>query len=433
MNPLKNTLRHAPALLVCVSFPAAAQFHDQGFTRLPVVTTDYVSPAKGTAADPLTPGTCLLPDVSWPACYDERLVFSQSNQWRQNWPCAQDACDPADGYWTLIINNEPRADPGNSGPPDQSLPRSVPGNGMAGFSTLYGDDNFPGDTRWRAHLVLNMAFENPVYGGIPFLGFGEFSARGNRGGPIAYLNPSADRPSVLTFGSRLWGARRPDPIPSHGAPVTQPPTLASYVYVVANWGAYAKGIFVLLYHDNLETSLPPHRPAVNKWQWPIADSVFYNGAEIAYVDAEDVDYYCGFPIPFLLVGEDVDYRIDLTLLFRCMSDQGLFSEPLPATQDIPITQILWANEATGVNGGIWIDVHDMKTVPTSDESREPIFPSRTAKPFEYGVETGKIRDATRFCADATGCLRSSPLRPNYGVRQSPPRLQPIARPGLQTP
>lgn len=426
----KKALRRVLALLACVSFPAAAQFHDQGFAGLPVVKTDYVSPKKGTADDPLTLGTCLIPDASWPACYEERLTFSQSNYWRQNWPCAQDVCDAADGYWTLIINNEPRADPGNSGPPDQSLPRAVPGAGLTGFSTLYGDDNFPGDTHWRAHLVLDMAFENPVYGGIPFLGFGEFSARGNQGSPIAYLNPSADRPSVLTFGARLWGAVLPDPIPSHGAPVTQPPTLASYVYVAADWGTYAKSIFVMLYRDNMELSAPPAPPARNRWQWPIADSVFYSGADIAYVDAEDVNTYCGFLVPFLTVGEDVDYRIDLTRLFRCMSDQGLFSEPLPATQDIPVTQILWANEATGVNGGIWTDVHDMKTVPTSSEGGEPAVRRRTANSTEYGTETAKIRDATGFCTAPNTCARVNPLRLNYGVRQSLPHLQQLSGPGL---
>lgn len=412
MNP-SHVASLAASVLVCASSAAVAQFHDQGFTRDPVVKTDYVSSLRGTASQPLTLGTCLMPDASWPACPSERLTFSQSNHWRQNWPCRWDTCDTPffrNTFWTLIVNNEPRADPGNPGPPDQSLPRSWPGDGLMGFSTLRGSDNFPGDVRWRAHLVMSMGFENPVYGGIPFLGFGEFSARGNQNRPIAYLNPSDSHPSVLQFGSRLWGATLPDPIPSQGTPVTQPPTLAFYLYVAANWGSYAKAIFITLYHDNIENSLPPNPPARNRWQWPLADSAFYSGAEIVYIDAEDVNDYCGFAIPALAAGQDVDYRIDLTALFRCASDRGLFSEALPATRNIPVTQVLWANEGTGVNGGLWTDVHGMKTVAPHHAASggEPDAGGGTTSTaaFEYGAETRKIRDATGF-----GCTTQADCRP----------------------
>ena len=84
----------------------------------------------------------------------------------------------------------------------------------------------------RTNLVLDfIEFDDPINGGIPFLGFGEFSARGNRDRPIGYLRPSSNaHPSVLTFGARLWQAVPPTPI-SGG---TQPATLASYVWLLAN-------------------------------------------------------------------------------------------------------------------------------------------------------------------------------------------------------
>jgi hypothetical protein len=51
------------------------------------------------------------------------------------------------------MNNEDAFSTLNPGPPNASLPRALPGAGIMGFATLFGNDNFPGDTHLRAHLV----------------------------------------------------------------------------------------------------------------------------------------------------------------------------------------------------------------------------------------------------------------------------------------
>jgi hypothetical protein len=416
-----------------VASAAHAQFHDNGMTSNPIVKTEYVNSQTGTASVPLTLGTCL-----WGGCITERTVYPQSNYWRQNWPCNFDSCTnpaiPYDLYWSLLLNNEPRNDTHNSGPPDASLPRSWPGSGLMGFSTLYGNDNFPGDTRWRAHLVTNFInFQNPVNGGIPFLGFGEFSNRGNGNRTLAYLRPSTTtRASILKFGERLWGVTLPTQIPGSG----QPPTLASYLWVLANWGTKPKAIFVTLYHYNIPNSTPPGPPATNHFNWRLSQSALYPGAEIVYIDAEDMSFYCpGISTPSLITGQDVNYRIDLTALFSCVSNRGLFTEAMPTTSNIPVTQVLWANETTGLNGSLWVDVHDQKTVSsTAAADFEPEIDLATADSEQsaFGWETSHIANELHAqCQLVPGCLERSAIA--AAGRQSTLELpieQQLSRPEL---
>jgi hypothetical protein len=398
--------RLLPAAFLLGMSPALAQFHDQGMTRTPVVRTEYVYPDTGTATRPLVIGECL-----WGGCGSQRTVYPQSNYWQYHWPCVI-CVSPLQPnlYWSILLNNEPRNSNNNSGPPDASLPRASPGHGLMGFSTLYGNDNFPGDTYWRAHLVLNfVSFANPVFGGIPFLGFAEFSNRGNNGRPLGYLQPSSSGyPSVLSFAAQLWGAGPPTPIPGG----SQPATLASYVWVLANWGTKPKAIFITLYHYNIQNSVPPDDPAGYHFNWPITQSAFYPGADIVYIDAEDLDDYCGFGVPALIHRKDVDYSIDLTALFRCVDDRLLFTERMPPTNDIPVTQVLWANESTGVDGYLWVDIHDQKMLPRPALLGAGDTPAASGpgEPRIYGRETGRIQaELQRQCDAVPGCAERAAI------------------------
>lgn len=387
-------------LLLCPAL-VHAQFHDQGMTQLPAVKTEYVDPKTGTSGHPLVIGNCL-----WGNCRTERLVFADANEWHQNLRCNPcGGSNRPDRYWVVLFNNEPREDPRNPGPPDASLPRSLPAQGLMGFETRRGDASLPNDLRWRAHLVLDfLDADNPIPGAAPFLGFGEFSARGNRDRPLGYLNPgSYAKPSLLTFGARLWQSVPPTPISS------QPATLASYVWMLANWGTKPKAIFLTLYHWNIQNSTPPGEPSIYHFSWPITQSALYPGAEIAYIDAEDMPFYCGRSLPTLALGADTDYRIDLTALFRCVSDRGLFTEPMPATRDIPVTQVLWANESTGVDGVLWTDVHDQRVVAAT--SRPPVATRSASAPPTPGERSiADIRaDLARQCAAAPSCAARAAL------------------------
>lgn len=414
-----------PLAFVCVLVvtDARADFHDQGMRQKPAVKTEYVDPKTGTGAQPLVIGTCL-----WGNCAPERLVYQRSNAWQQNLDCDPCTGPPRpDSYWAVLFNNEPRADPHNPGPPDASLPRAAAGAGLMGFETLRGQN--PPDKQWRANLVLDfVAYSDPVFGGIPFLGFGEFSNRGNRGRPLGYLRPSSSaKPSVLSFGARLWQVVPPIPIVG----TTQPATLATYVWALANWGTKPKAIFITLYHYNIQNSVPPGNPAINHFNWPITQSALYPGAEIVYIDAEDMAYYCGFDVPLLAPQQDVAYRIDLTALFSCVSKRNLFTEPLPSTADIPVTQVLWANESSGVDGLLWIDVHDPQMLAAGSRAASASKrPAKTASGKE--IETDAIRrELDRQCGTLPGCAERAALAAagNANTLELPVDRQP-SRPAL---
>lgn len=377
--------RSAMLVLLAWSVRACAVgFFDQGFMQAPVVRTDYLSATTGTALDPLQVSGCHYGQNPCPVL---RSIWPQSNYWTQNVPanCVPGyTCPPR--WWTLIMNNEPTDDAGNLGPPGASLPRHVPSAAIApifdglfsdsfdgagdvmGFATLYGNANFPGDTYWRAHLVLNNHAANPVRGAIPFLGFGAFADHGN-GGPIAMLNAPAS-PHVLTFKSRLWGVSLPEPC--CGPDTTQYQTVTVWLTLIAKWGSHPKMIQMAIYHISRDPRHPdivdpylgspsPQNSHV-QWEWRYPQSGYSPGALYLSAKADDMGAYCGMPIPTLALGQDVAYSIDLQQLFQCMSNHGLFDEPLPATPEIPVAAVQWSIENTGIDGYGWFDVHDMRVI-----------------------------------------------------------------------
>ena len=305
-----------------------------------------------------------------------------------------------------------------------------------GFETARGVDGY-----WRAHLVLDfITYSNPVFGGIPFLSFGEFSDRGNRNRPIGYLQPSSNaKPSVLSFAARPLASRSAGTDRRHDATGD-----AGFVRVGAGeLGNEAESDLhhaVSLQHPELGAAGDPARYHFN---WPITQSALYPGAEIVYIDAEDMAYYCGFDLPLLAPQQDTAYRIDLTALFGCVSKRNLFTEPMPSTADIPVTQVLWANESSGVDGALWIDVHD----PAMLAAGNPVSP-RPATGSGNGTATDAIRrELDRQCQAKPGCadraalaaagrqgtlelpidrqpsrpalLQTVPTAPSSGIRQNP--------------
>jgi hypothetical protein len=352
-------------LLACGDACASPGFFDQGFTRTPIIRTDYYGAFAGTADAPLAISGC---HFGQNPCPKLNTVFSQSNYWSLNWPegCLPGACP--NYYWTLTLNDENADSLSNSGPPDVSLPHAWPGAGIMGFNVLYGDQNLPGDPYWRAHLVLNLWYQDPQFAGNPFLGFGAFASHGN-GDNLGALNPAPDGvPSVLEFDARLWDANLPTPVYQY-----QQSTIVFWVQVFANWGTHPKAIQIALFHDASGGYLATPTLATTPWEWRYMDSAYYPGAIFVSTRAEDLDGYCSMRVPTLVLQQDVHYSIDLQKLFQCFSNHHLFvdgsgnEDPLPATANIPITAVNWADEATGVQGDIWVDVHNMRMTNLRDD------------------------------------------------------------------
>jgi hypothetical protein len=138
-----------------------------------------------------------------------------------------------------------------------------------------------------------------------------------------------------------------------------------FFFSTAEWGGKTRMLFVALNHESdLYGSELHWSNSINgthsHWNWQMQESFYYPGADIAYMDAEDVYALCGFSMTRLVnVGDSVDYSVVLDDLYRCASDKGLFDTPMPYAL-VPITGVHWGNEGTGSNVALWTSVHNMR-------------------------------------------------------------------------
>jgi hypothetical protein len=329
--------------------PRSWGFWDPGLVD-GAVKSGYLTATKGTAADPLSlPTPCLWADddpllianitcASTPNVYATNFAFWQNTSWSATTP-----------YWVYAVNNEPAQNLCNPGPPDLSLPRSSPGNGVAGFVVL--TDAAAGENFNRAHLVLNQAMPgNPCEGGITYMSFGAQANRGNMN-PIVALNPHG-APSTVRFTAKLWAFERNSPS------WLRLVMLSSWPDDSGRW--VPRQVQLNLFGGGRDGFVNVH------WNWPVQDDFFpHGGADIAIVDADILSSMCRMYVPLLdTAGQQIIYTIDVDAVFHCVSDHGGFSNPLPTTPNIAVYGVHWAVEnarppTVAVPGIIWVSVHGM--------------------------------------------------------------------------
>jgi hypothetical protein len=95
----------------------------------------------------------------------------------------------------------------------------------------------------------------------------------------------------------------------------------------------------------------------------------------------------------------------MNALFRCVSNRNLFTEPMPSTLDIPVIQVLWANESTGIDGDLWTDVHDPRVVGT----QAPALASKPSSAESAGVTRTLGAALVQRCAAVPGCAARAAL------------------------
>ena len=324
-------------------------FWDEGFTN-PKVRTNYDSLYEGTRSDPLTLTPCLFSD-----CPTFPETYATSN------PAAMNLASFAERqYWVLLDNNEPSNDNGcNSGPPDTSLPHSLPGEGIFGFAPIV--DAAIGEDFPRAHLVLNSNVANPCLDGIAYMSFGAHSNRGNvdsagNGQLLGALNPTPGVLHIVSFATKLHEYQR-----MHAA--------LYRLVVVATWPddegrELPRMIQLNLFHEGDDDS-SAKGPGKLRWSWPFVEDTFFPGAEVVYFDAEDVQVLCPGSSVRRMTSADTNvnlsYEIDMQPLYQCAARWGGWSNGMPTTADIPITSIDWAVEGESNSGALWVSVHDMRT------------------------------------------------------------------------
>jgi hypothetical protein len=382
----------------------ADYFDDQG-NRLGRFRTDYTSPTEGTLKNPLEIDTSecyygqeefgterLIEVHSSEACPTGPGVYPGGSYFHSNVP------DDGGSFWVLSVNVEvfafaeddytgaplgelqgpPNLSTSLTGPPGLTRFKMLPANKMengarfakwesGGLSWKKRDSNRGRSFRtskgdggsiqgYEAHLVIDN--EGPdgeprFLNAIPFLGFGAQKDWGNEGYVGRMNHPNA--PHSTYWVSRLERARagRPQDAMSHN------------IVANARWGGKIRMIQLLLHHHNVESSTEWIPGTHRHWNWPAKNSFWYPGADIVFIDAEDVETHCGenagYVPRIVKTGVSYEFLVDWEVLFRCLSDRGLFDDPMPDDEVVPLLGIHWVVELFG-NATIWAVVSGMEMV-----------------------------------------------------------------------
>ncbi len=100
-------------------------------------------------------------------------------------------------------------------------------------------------------------------------------------------------------------------------------------------------------------------PSKTHWNWPVQESFYYPGAEIAMLSSVQLLGNCGIEMPRqpLEVGNQ-QYSVDITAIFACASDLKLFTSQMPRFSDIDLDGFHWYMESVGTRGALWLSVED---------------------------------------------------------------------------
>ena len=402
-------------MLVISTIASAAYFFDQGLQSA-IVRTDYDASNEGTSANPITmsPGNILYP------CFDLLLVFSCKEStypvsdpnyaptvYSQAFPWSFNGGSSANKFWVLSLNNEnwwdhdvSTGDAINPGAPNLSLPRVEPGLGIMGFKPIIWTEG--GENFYRFHLVMNQLYTNPQgYGALPFMSIGAADNRGN-GSVLGYMNYQY-LPSTVTWTSKVWDVLENSQIPYWAS--------IHFFIASAEWGGKTRMIQLALYHEsNLNGAELHFSDSTNgthsHWNWQMQESFWYPGADIAFMDAEDVYDLCGFSVTRLRNKDDsANYSVVLDDLYRCASDLGLFDTQMPQYGAVPITGVHWANEGTGSGVALWTSVHNMKMrlYPPGllTQSTEFFYPPIAASASEIPNEVSLVAERLRSSCESS--------------------------------
>lgn len=291
-------------------------------------------------------------------CQHTGLVFNQQNHY-QSFAVA----DPIPRSWVLSANFEPAFLTGLA-MPNQSLPVENQLNPSSAFVLQINESSKAGK---RLYLSVNARHRVSGQLGLPFLGVGAFANRTAQGKPLGHLATGKykrqnDRLlfSLTAVDSLIQGVDQPLPI----GEVKQYSGLQLFLF--SRWQGENRMISLGLAYGSGIADLGIKTWLTKKWNWPIYGSYFDGGAELVYTTGKAVKQLCGmdtgFPDDYLLTANTQDqgfiprdYQIDLSKLFRCLSDHGAFSETMP--EKAPLTGVLWAVEATASSqeGGLYGD------------------------------------------------------------------------------
>jgi len=266
-----------------------------------------------------------------------------------------------DHYWAVHVNDEPSFDQCNPGPPGLSHAlRSIADPTPALFRFGFDPSATSGPL---VKLVLDVGGKDyfcakvgALQYSIPFLSWGAQAGRGN-GGSVGYIAREGSAHGAINFDAWIddfvaFGCK------SGTAAICTASSVGvnAGVYGIATWGGVKRLLFIDLYAVGSEDS-SAGPPIGARWNWPLADSMFYPGGDVVLMTAgNQLSNYCGIGLPRLTgVAQRVHYQIDFGPLFRCASDRGLFSAPMPAG-DIALDGVHWFIEGPATSGRLTLAI-----------------------------------------------------------------------------
>ena len=133
-------------------------------------------------------------------------------------------------------------------------------------------------------------------------------------------------------------------------------------YGIASWDGVKRMLFVnTISTADLDYGAGP--PAKMRWNWPVHESFYYPGAEVAMLSSAQLAGLCGIDVPPQpLVARPVQYSVDITSVFGCASNLNLFSSPMPGFADVELEGFHWYLESVGSSGALWIAVEYPRVV-----------------------------------------------------------------------
>jgi hypothetical protein len=308
--------------------------------------------SSATAAGPASTGL----GMSWLGC----VSYPGSPYFSLNHPDSQ--------YWVVVANSDPSFDQCNDGPPGLShLIRDPIADARPALYKV-AMENLPSGAK-RAHLIVNAGnhpfrCERPGYkqgphSVFPFLSLGAHAGHG-QAEAVATMNlarPPGSRPQVRwtawTLAYLPFGCDR-----AKGEELCFAQGVHAGFYGIARWDGARHMLFVnVIGVDDLDADTQP--PSRSRWNWPVQESFYYPGAEVAMVSSAQLARLCAIVVPAqpLAVGK-LQYSVDITAVFGCASSLGLFSSPMPSAGDVDLDGFHWYLESVGTRGALWLAMED---------------------------------------------------------------------------
>ena len=309
----------------------------------------------GSSATAAGPAQTLI-GVSWLGC----LSYPSSPYFSLN--------DPGETYWVVVANSDPAFDQCNDGPPGLSHAIRDPIADPRPSLYKLAMERLPSGAR-RAHLIINASnhpfrcdrpgYKHGPHSVFPFLSLGAHAGHG-QATSVATMNRDRGpgngplvRWTAWTLAYLPFGCD-----PAKGTELCFAKGVHAGFYGIASWDGVKHMLFVnTISEGDLETGDQP--PARTRWNWPLRDSFYYPGAEVAMVSSAHLARLCGIDLPRqpLEVGS-VQYAVDITSVFGCASDLNLFGTRMPGSDDIELDGFHWYLESVGPSGALWLAVEE---------------------------------------------------------------------------